>query len=73
MRKKLSEMDIEYLKYKIRSKKIKQSEFPGMVGISRSSFYKKMRGDIEWTCEEMKKINKALGLSLEEFNKIFGF
>jgi len=66
-------MDMEYLKYKIRTKKINQTEFLGMVGISRTSFYKKLKGETEWTCEEMKNIKKALELSSEEFNKVFGF
>lgn len=48
-------------------------QFAKKIGLSRAGFYKKMRGDSEWTCEEMKRINKTLGLSLEEFNKIFGF
>jgi len=64
---------MEYLKYKIRTKKINQTEFLGMVGISRTSFYKKLKGETEWTCEEMKNIKKALELSSEEFNKVFGF
>ncbi len=66
-------MDLEYLKYKIRSQKMNNSQFAKKIGISKSGFYKKMRGDTEWTCEEMKKIKETLGLSLEELNKIFGF
>lgn len=47
--------------------------FAQMIGISRTSFYKKLKAETEWTCEEMKKIKDTLNLSVEEFNKIFGF
>jgi len=66
-------MDIEYLKYKIKREKMNLGEFAETIGFSRTALYKKMKGETEWTCEEMKKIKQTLNLSLEEFNKIFGF
>lgn len=66
-------MDMEYLKYRIRKDNMNLEEFAQMIGISRTSFYKKLKGETEWTCEEMKKIKDTFNLSVEEFNKIFGF
>lgn len=66
-------MDMEYLKYRIRKDNMNLEKFAQMIGISRTSFYKKLKAETEWTCEEMKKIKDTLNLSVEEFNKIFGF
>lgn len=66
-------MDVEYLRYKIRSQNMTIIQFADDLGISTSTLYKKMKGKTEWTYKEMRNIKNILNLSYEEFNKVFGF
>lgn len=71
--KKVVNMDMEYLKYKIRKKGMKMSDFSYQVGMTKSTLYTKLNGERQWKYYEMKKTKDTLDLSVDEFNKIFGF
>lgn len=71
--KKVVDMDMEYLKYKIRKKEMKMSDFSYQVGMTKSTLYTKLNGERQWKYYEMKKTKDTLDLSVDEFNKIFGF
>lgn len=66
-------MDMEYLKYKMKVTGYSSEALAATIGISMTSFYKRMTEQVEWTCKEMKIIKDTLQLGNEEFNKIFGF
>lgn len=66
-------MDMEFLRYKLRTRHMTLDGLCDEIGLSRSAVYKKMKGATQWRCEEMKNIKKILNLTSEEFNKIFGF
>lgn len=66
-------MNMNYLKYKMKEYGFTNDKFAPVVGISSTSFYKRLTGQVEWTCKEMKIVKDTLELDNEEFNKIFGF
>ena len=66
-------MDMDYLKYKMKTFDLSSDVFAEKIGISLTSFYKRTNEQVEWTCKEMKVVKDVLNLTNEEFNKIFGF
>lgn len=64
-------MDMEYLKYCIKSKGIKTEEVCVYMDISLSSLYKRLSGAIEWNLGEIKKLKEILQLSDEQIKIIF--
>lgn len=59
------------LKGKIYSKGFDLTTFHSVIGVSRSTFYKKMQGTIDFKVSEVEKICKALGIAPKEACTIF--
>lgn len=55
-------MDKYKLEYEIKSRGLTQEEFCKAIGMSRSAFSRKMRGDTEFTRSEIEKIVQYLQL-----------
>lgn len=64
-------MDMEYLKYCYKSQGLKAEEVCVMIDISVSSFYKRIRGGVDWTVGEIRKLKETLQLSDEQIKRIF--
>ena len=66
-------MDMEYLKYKMKILGYSRDQMAKLIGISMTSFYKRLTGEVDWCAKEMKIVKDVLNLESEEFNKVFGF
>jgi hypothetical protein len=64
-------MNTNLLRGYIISKGWKFSDFRKKIGITETAFYRKSHGITEFTCSEISKIIKVLGLSKDEVMNIF--
>lgn len=64
---------MNYLRYKMKEYGYTSEEFAKVIGISITSFYKRMTEQVDWCAKEMKTVKDVLKLSNDEFNLIFGF
>lgn len=64
-------MDINKLKGKLVEKQVNVETLAGMIGVDRSSMYRKFNNSEKITVGEAKKIKSALGLSNAEASEIF--
>ena len=64
-------MNLDKLKGRISSSGYKLSYIAEICGITRSSLYKKLRGDNEFNRFEIEKLKTILGLSIKEVSEIF--
>ena len=55
-------MDKTKLEYEMSVRNIKKNDMCAMLGISRSAFYRKCKGDSEFTQGEIQKIVEILNL-----------
>lgn len=60
-------MDIKTV---VKKKNINQTELSYLLGISRASLWKKMKGNVMWTFEERKMLQKILGLNSNEIKAL---
>lgn len=64
-------MDINKLKGKLVERQVNVETLAGMIGVDRSSMYRKFNNAEKITIGEAVKIKTALGLSDEEASDIF--
>lgn len=61
----------DILKGYIREKGVKNIQLVNFLEINESSFYRKNKGNIEFTYSELRKIKNFLNLSNTEFLNLF--
>lgn len=66
-------MNMNYLKYKMKEMGFSSESLAAAIGISMTSFYKRMTLQVDWCAKDMKIVKDVLNLDNDEFNKIFGF
>lgn len=59
------------LEYKMKLKNISNEEMSKVLGIDASTFYRKKRGDSDFTRKEIQIMRSTLGLSQQEIEAIF--
>ena len=64
-------MDLAELERIIKDKGLKKYVVADKIGTNRSSFYLKLNGEREFTQSEVKGLKEVLGLSDEQFMRIF--
>lgn len=64
-------MDLAELERIIKDKGLKKCVVADRIGTNRSSFYLKLNGEREFTQSEVKGLKDVLGLSDEQFMRIF--
>ena len=64
-------MDIEYLKYLAKSKKLKLYELGEEIGLTKHYFYRKLKNE-RWSLEEIKLLKDVLDMTENDFKKVFG-
>lgn len=71
MRQKGEEMNIILLKEKISEKGIRQEELATVLGIDRSTLYRKLKTGGDFSIKEATQMAKELNLTASEVNAIF--
>lgn len=64
-------MNTNLLLAKVTEKGISKALFPDMINICKSSWYKKLRGDSDFTQKEITRIAQVLCLTGEDIIRIF--
>ncbi|MCH3961279.1 MAG: hypothetical protein LKF53_02815 [Solobacterium sp.] len=64
-------MNCNALKAKMLIKNVNADEMISTLGISRSAYFRKMNGTVEFTRDEIESIIKKLSLNSEETMNIF--
>lgn len=59
------------LKGKIVERGMTVNDLAGFIGVSPSTLYRKLNGDIVFTVREASQIGRGLDLSIDELNSIF--
>lgn len=64
--------DVEYLKYLIKAKGLKVEDVARILGISKQSLYRKIKGQHDWCLKDMKCLKELLEMTNEDLSKVFG-
>lgn len=64
--------DVEYLKYLFKAKGLKVEDVARILGITKQSLYRRIKGQHDWCLRDMKCLKELLEMSDEDMKKVFG-
>lgn len=64
-------MDALLLEYEMKKQSMTPEDMASVIGIDRATFYRKRKGESDFTRAEIQKIKNRLGLTPDQVDAIF--